>query len=318
MLTPMETQHRGATNNNKPLWTGYRTAGCGVALANFVEGPEIDMVIFWVDNPSGANHGWYQTALDIKSNGWATSWSDKTPMPGDWQGVGDPIGGAGLATMQISLTSRPELFFMWIDDPLLGENWAYYRVQWECSNMRTQVRYFTNVTATVNGLNTERLDLYRNGISSYRGENPITDPEGEIERIYWGIRVWKRDKWGVETPISSGTVALVYRSAAGQGIQSATWNCSYTYMTTTDSLVVRVYRSPWNSVDGFWGWVQLDTWQTEQLNAHVLNSATWTVYYYTWASRTIGFGPLAGVKWYARFYFDTATHNSRIANIMLG
>jgi hypothetical protein len=77
---------------------------------------------------------------------------------------------------------------------------------------------------------------------------------------------------------------------------------------------VRVYVSLWDSGSGFWGWNLLDTWQTEQLSTTVLNSATWTVYYYAQLSIVSG----SPKKWTPMFIFDTSTYDSRIEGFKYG
>lgn len=179
----------------------------------------------------------------------------------------------------------------------------------------TETRYFRSDTATVNGLNTEKLSTSRSGTSGNRSKliNDYSDPPAT--RAYWGIRVWKRASGGAETEISSGSpVALIYRASAGAGIQSSTWACPQTSLASTDSIIVRVYVSLWDSGSGFWGWNLLDTWQTEQLSTTILNSATWTVYYYAQLSIVSG----APKKWTPMFIFDTSTYNSRIENFVYG
>ena len=118
------------TKQSKPGWVGDSTSGAGAVLTNLGGGTQPDLVVFWIDNPSGANHGNYQIGWDVKSDGTVTSWSELRTMPGDWQFVGDSTAGCGVTAAQIALTSRPELIFMWIDDPIF-DNPIYYRLQWE-------------------------------------------------------------------------------------------------------------------------------------------------------------------------------------------
>lgn len=179
----------------------------------------------------------------------------------------------------------------------------------------TETRYFRSDTATVNGLNTEKLSTSRSGTSGNRSKliNDYSDPPAT--RAYWGVRVWKRASGGAETEISSGSpVALVYRTVAGSGIQSSTWACPQTSLASTDSIVVRVYVTLWDSSEGFWAWNLLDTWQTEQLTTTVLNTATWTVYYWTQLSIVSG----TPKKWTPMFIFDTSTYDSRIEGFKYG
>jgi hypothetical protein len=151
---------------------------------------------------------------------------------------------------------------------------------------------------TVNG-----LTAYVLGTTQTTGSKYFGDIEEALLNGYWGIRVWKRTSAGVETEITAGTpVAQVYRSAVGSGLQSATWACPETSLSSTDAIVVRVYFQYGSS-----GWVLAAEFITGQLGASKLDSATWTVYYYTYIA-TVG-----GLYRY-RFYWGTTTYNSRIEN----
>lgn len=180
--------------------------------------------------------------------------------------------------------------------------------------MTVETRYFRSDIDTVNGLTTEKLRITQSGTSGYK-ERTINDPEVSIQRVYFGIRVWKRSSAGAETEITVGTpVASVYRNSAGQGIQSSTWNCPQTVLSSTDNVVIRLYYGTMEEGTVFWFSPAIGTWHTEQLNATVLNTATWTVYYYTWL-QIVGGTPKT---WTWRFYFDTATYNSHISNVTYG
>jgi len=109
---------------------GSDPKGAGVAFANIDGDSTIDMVIFWVEDPSGANHGKYLVAYDVSSTGAVGSWSSVKTFPGDWQWVGDGTAGAGIAAADLNSNGKTEMIFLWVDDPYT-ENYAYYRVEWE-------------------------------------------------------------------------------------------------------------------------------------------------------------------------------------------
>lgn len=162
---------------------------------------------------------------------------------------------------------------------------------------KSEIRYMRGNTTTVNNLTAYQLSTNQSDTAKYNTYGGY----GSCS-VWWGIRVWERSSAGTETEITGGTpVALVSRSTSGEGIQSATWNCSETSLNTTDAIVVRVYikvGANWSSA--------VATFITEQLGATKLDSATWTVYYYTkryCTTATVGF-----------FYWGTTTYNSRIEN----
>ena len=166
------------------------------------------------------------------------------------------------------------------------------------SSISNETRYMRSSEHTVNGLTTYHLDItqtssYLEKNSSINGQKPCT----------WGIRVWKRDSDGIETEITNGSkVATVSRSENGQGMQNNTWNCPQTSLTSTDAIVIRVYVSFAGGGDNLLGEIV-----TEQLNASQLESATWTVYYWT---RRDWNPPFTNAYW----RFGDPTHNSRIEN----
>jgi len=170
--------------------------------------------------------------------------------------------------------------------------------------MPVETRYFRSDQHTVNGLTAYVLGLSQTGVAGYK-ERKHPDPEGTVEYVAWGIRVWKRSADGVETEITDGSpVAIVTRSSGGAGIQSAQWSCPQTPLAPTDNIIVRVYSGV-KHLDLPISWFLLDTWQTEQLGAGQLDSTTWTIYYYTYLV-------IVGITWTTRFYYDTTTYNSRI------
>ena len=127
--------------------------------------------------------------------------------------------------------------------------------------------------------------------------------------VQWGIKVAIRKSDGTQNYISGNDpVAVVERSEAGEGIQSATWSATQTALGGSDAVVVEVYEKGGTSA-----WSKIATFITEHLNAEQLNSATWTVYYWT--------------KWeysalvedtYGYFKFGTSDYNSRIEGFTTG
>ena len=140
-----------------------------------------------------------------------------------------------------------------------------------------------------------------NTMRYYYESKPIYELSAE-----WGIQVWKRSQSGTETPISADKVAQVTRTIPGQGLQSATWNCPETTLSSTDAIVVRVYQR----FEGF-SWQLAATFITPRLGATKLNATTWTVYYYTKLYWTTS--PSLQSKAY--FYWGTTIYNSRTQNI---
>lgn len=157
--------------------------------------------------------------------------------------------------------------------------------------MTVETRYFQTGSSTVNGLLARKLLTSQGGVATY-----IVN-ESNTAQI--GIQVWKRTSGGVETEITAGSPVAVatWDEGIGTAIYSATWNCPQTSLASTDSIVIRVYTAD--------TLVLYDVWSTEPLTATQLDAATWTVYYYLVYNTS--FATL-------RFYFDTATYDSKISN----
>jgi hypothetical protein len=150
----------------------------------------------------------------------------------------------------------------------------------------------TSWSTTANGLNAYYLSTSQ---SSSSGSCSIPASTSAT----FGIRVWKRSSTGNEVEITQGAPVAEVTRYSWEGIQSSTWLCPEIKLARNDSIVIRVYISP----DGG-DWKECRTFTTEQLeNAEILNSTTWTVYYYTYRRQGS-----------ARFYYGTSTYNSRIEN----
>lgn len=159
-------------------------------------------------------------------------------------------------------------------------------------------------THTVNGLTAYKLATTQSSIAKSFSQTQLDD----YYPAYWGIQVWKRNASGYETQLSSGIVAQVSRTSQGQSIQSATWNCPFTSLNPTDTIVVRTYQKI-----GSGSWQLAATFTTEQLGATQLDNSTWTVYYYTKLTWTyIPKYEIEETK--ATFYWGTTTYNSHIKN----
>jgi hypothetical protein len=158
---------------------------------------------------------------------------------------------------------------------------------------------------TNNGLTCEKLDTSQTAVQDTKDSNSTSYSMA----VTWGIRVYKRASGGSETEITSGTpVAQVTRSSDGEGLQSNTWNCPETALTSGDSIIVRVHRQ----YAGQGSWTTVETWQTEDLpDNQKLDAATWTIYYYTYRLAVY-----AEEEWTTYWWFShgTSTYNSRIAN----
>lgn len=106
---------------------GHATAGLGVALHDVDNSGRPDLVVAWVDDPSGDNYVYYRIGWNVNTagdvtGGWSTGWT---------QVGGGPIGwytqGLGVCLGNLDADERKELVVAWADDSL-GANVVKYRV----------------------------------------------------------------------------------------------------------------------------------------------------------------------------------------------
>jgi hypothetical protein len=164
-------------------------------------------------------------------------------------------------------------------------------------------RYMRSDSQTVNGLNAYKLSFPQSTTYTYNTQY------GTGYGASWGIRAWVRHSNGAEQEISlngqTGTPQAAVWRGSGSGIQSGSVSVAQTSLQPTDSLVVRVYVQFEES-----DWALCASFTTEQLQATTLQTATWTLYYYTyayfnWRTETTT----------AKLYWGTTTYNTRIQNL---
>jgi hypothetical protein len=116
---------------------------------------------------------------------------------------------------------------------------------------------------------------FRYGYTLGTTQSSTSGSSSSSSDYYYGIRVWKNVS-GSLTEITSGSaVAVAGPGDDDSGLIKGTWNCPQTSLTSTDSIVVSIYKNANNPPTTLVG-----TWETEKLGATQLNSAIWNVYYY--------------------------------------
>jgi len=121
------------TNGHATSWSSYIIVGgvgnlgegAGLTFTNLDSNSRPEMVIMAYDAPGGANNFRYRIGWNMKTNGYATSWSSYVMVGG----VGDLGEGAGVALANIDSNPRPEMILMAYDAPG-GANNFRYRVGW--------------------------------------------------------------------------------------------------------------------------------------------------------------------------------------------
>ena len=126
-----------------PIWhsIGNLSSGLGAAVTELNGNDTPELVVAWVDNPSGENSANYRVCWDLAADGKYSSCSaEKKDIPGH---VGSSTQGAGLDIVDVSGDGRPEMFFGWIDNPA-DVNKGYYRVGWNLDTNGDSSNWWTN------------------------------------------------------------------------------------------------------------------------------------------------------------------------------
>jgi flagellar basal body rod protein FlgC len=110
-----------------PGWWGNETAAGSVVLAHLPGVAQPVLIAFHIDNPSGANHGYYRVGHGLDAAGNVTGgWDAPVEIPG-W--FGNETQGGGIAVTDLNGDGSPEMVVFHIDHPS-GGNQGYYRIGW--------------------------------------------------------------------------------------------------------------------------------------------------------------------------------------------
>jgi hypothetical protein len=106
-----------------------RSAGGGIAVADVRGvGNASDVIVFHIDDPAGANGGYYRVGLGLDPGGKIDSWLPSMDMPfavpGGW---GDRTHGAGVAAADLTGSGMPDLILAHVDNAK-ERNIAYFRI----------------------------------------------------------------------------------------------------------------------------------------------------------------------------------------------
>jgi hypothetical protein len=108
-----------------PGWFGTRTQGAGIAIVDIDGSGNGDLVIFFVDDSSGSNVGYFRVGkANAKGN---YDWDAPQAIPKWW---GDQTRGAGLAVVDLTGNGRPDLIAAHADNPP-GIDRLFYRIVYD-------------------------------------------------------------------------------------------------------------------------------------------------------------------------------------------
>lgn len=83
---------------NIPGHWGDATEGGGIAIVDVNNNGRPDFIVLHVDDPAGANHGYYRIGWDVDPAGYVSGgWTEVREIPGHW---GDAVDGAGVTVVR--------------------------------------------------------------------------------------------------------------------------------------------------------------------------------------------------------------------------
>ncbi len=112
----------GTLNPTQSFGPGHETQGIDVCVTNLNSNSRPDLVVMWMDNPSGENNLRYAVGFDVGTDGWTTNWRFHQVPKTIW--VGGSTSDVGLACYDITENGRTDLIVGWTDMPD-GENKMY-------------------------------------------------------------------------------------------------------------------------------------------------------------------------------------------------
>lgn len=125
-------------------WFGSQNQGAGIATARINDNTRPDLIVFHIDNPPGANRGYYRIGWDLNPSGVpAGGWSERKSLPNEsWFGA--QSAGADIAVADVNGNGRPDLLVFHIDArersrsdydekdfDQVEPNRGYYRIGWD-------------------------------------------------------------------------------------------------------------------------------------------------------------------------------------------
>jgi hypothetical protein len=107
-------------------WFGWETAEADATIGYIDYNSRPDLIVAWIDNPSGPNWIYYKIGWNLDQDGYASSWSPLYPVPGS---IGDDTPGLAIALTNLDSNPRPDLFVAWLERGRWSDK-VYYRVGW--------------------------------------------------------------------------------------------------------------------------------------------------------------------------------------------
>jgi hypothetical protein len=109
-------------------WFGWETAEIDATIGYIDYNSRPDLIVAWIDNPSGPNWIYYKIGWNLDKDGYASSWSPLYPIPNS---IGDNTPGLAIALTNLDNNPRPDLFVAWLErGSWFYPDKIYYRVGW--------------------------------------------------------------------------------------------------------------------------------------------------------------------------------------------
>jgi hypothetical protein len=101
-----------AIYNVESAWFGSETTESDATIGYIDSYWRPDLIVAWIDNPSGPNTIYYKIGWNLDQNGYASYWGPSIQIPGT---IGDDTPGLAIALTNLDSNPRPDLFIAWIE-----------------------------------------------------------------------------------------------------------------------------------------------------------------------------------------------------------
>lgn len=217
-----------STPTKLSIWAGSETQGADVALKDLDGDGKLDMIVAQADNPSGANHIYYNVLWGLSTSGTISSTGSTFEMP---YSIGDSTNDIGLAIADMNGDGVNDLVVSWVDDPS-GANSHYYRVGYsiqssgEVTTWGPQRTLRSQLGGTTGAAGIAVYDFNSDGkkdIAHFHVDNSGSEGVG-----YWDTAMGQSDSRYSLTSKNSSKCLDVVNNDTGNGTLLQQWTCNST------------------------------------------------------------------------------------------
>lgn len=200
------------SNQTLPATIGYDTAELGLELADMDGNGKLDLLVSWVDNPSGNDTHYYRVGYDVASpNGAATGWSKTRVLSSTLTATTQ---GADLAAYDFDNNGKKDLVSLHLAHPSSGDNIGWWSVLMDQSDsvVSFKAKHSTKCIDDANSSTTNGTQLWQWTCNSSNAQK---------------FTLSKTDGYYVLINKASGQCADINGASTSSGAGLIQWPCSY-------------------------------------------------------------------------------------------